>query len=164
MTVRCFLALLGVLTACAPAATVVANEGQPTVGGATHRAADAQRQYGAPVELGEGSARTYVVFDTKDGKTPLEFGIALDARALEGLPVSGTHIMDLPLPERVPLPYRFVMLDWSAQGHHPDGVYNRPHFDFHFYLTLAEEVAAITPEDPSFAMKANRVPTGDYVP
>src|SRR3954454_10583004 len=43
------------------------------------------RQYGAPVKLGNGSARTYVIFDKTSG-APVELGVALSDKALEGLP------------------------------------------------------------------------------
>src|SRR3954469_14620282 len=47
------------------------------------------RQYGAPLRVGNGRALTYVVIDQKNERTPLEIGIALDERALEGLPAEG---------------------------------------------------------------------------
>jgi hypothetical protein len=49
----------------------------------------AQRQYGAPVQLGSGRARTYVVTDQKTGN-PIEVGVALDEAALDSLPAGGS--------------------------------------------------------------------------
>jgi hypothetical protein len=98
-------------------------------------------------------------------KTPIELGVAVDSAALEGLPSTGTPVMlRLELPKLAPAPYQFVMFDWNSHGHEPEGVYNLPHFDFHFYTTSEEEVAGIVPTDPDFASDANDVPVGDFVP
>ena len=105
-----------------------------------------QRQYGVPVAVGNGSARTYVTYDVSG--TPTEVGIALDESALDGLPSPmkmpmankadahehlDSHVFDLTLPVGNPTPYKFVELDWNPGGHEPPGVYDTPHFDFHFY-------------------------------
>jgi hypothetical protein len=124
----------------------------------------AHRQYGTPVKLGQGMARAYVVLDGRAGQAPLELGIALDARALEGLSPTQASMIKVQLPAQAPAPYRFAMLDWNPAGHEPPGVYDAPHFDFHFYIVPEEEVAAILPGDPDFADQANDVPTGDQVP
>jgi hypothetical protein len=117
------------------------------------------------VKVGDGMARTYVVLDAKAGQAPVELGVALDERALEGLPMDhAMHMYELPLPAKAPAPYQFVMLDWNAHGHPPAGVYSAPHFDFHFYMVSAAERNAIVPSDPQYAAKANDLPTGAYVP
>src|SRR4051794_20280918 len=43
------------------------------------------RQYGSPVKVGNGSARTYVIFDKTNG-APVELGVALSEKAMDGLP------------------------------------------------------------------------------
>ena len=43
-------------------------------------------------------------------------------------------------------PYRFVELDWNPGGHEPAGVYDTPHFDFHFYTVDAAVRDAIDPK------------------
>lgn len=122
-------------------------------------------QYGVPVQLGDGRARTYVVIDQKSGGAPLELGIALDARALDGLPTAGGELSYvLRLPAQAPAPYQFAELDWNPQGHVPPGVYTVPHFDFHFYTISLAERNSIVPSDPQYAAKASNLPTGAYVP
>jgi hypothetical protein len=37
------------------------------------------------------------------------------------------------------------MLDWSPNGHQPAGIYDTPHFDFHFFMQDFEEVIGIAP-------------------
>ena len=118
-------------------------------------------QYGAPTRLGNGRARTYVVIDQRHDRTPLEIGVVLDERALEGLPTSGMSMLDLALPAENPTPYRLVELDWNSHGHEPDGVYSVPHFDFHFYTITAAERNAIDPValgDSTYQAMASNLP------
>jgi uncharacterized protein len=131
-----------------------------------------QRQYGTPVALGNGHARAYVVLDTKNGNVPTEIGIALDEHALEGLPAAGADPANpmsmysylLPVPANMPQPYSLVELNWNAAGHEPAGIYDSPHFDFHFYTISLAERNAIMPSDPAFATKAAKFPAAAFVP
>ena len=136
--------------------------------------AGTRRQYGVPVRVGEGRARTYVVRASRSG-APVEVGVALDQRALDGLPTAGhgdgSHgghanmvVYLLPMPAQHGTPFQFVQLDWNPAGHPPADVYDAPHFDFHFYTISQAEREAIVPTDPQFAAKANNVPSGAVVP
>jgi hypothetical protein len=159
---------LVLLAACAPDASTSPNVLQPG-SAVTNRAGydvpGMHRQYGPPVKVGDGMARTYVVLDAKSGQRPVELGFALDARALEGLPMDAAeHSFIFRLPTQAPAPYQFAELDWNPQGHPPAGVYTVPHFDFHFYAIPQSEVDAIVPSDPQFATKARNLPTGGFVP
>lgn len=126
----------------------------------------AQREYyGAPVELGEGRARTYVVVDQKRGGAPLELGIALDAAVVDGRLPDEMKSLALPLPKTAPAPYTFALFDWMPHGHVPPEIYSAPHFDFHFYLVPYDEVMAIQPDAPDYAANANSLPTDpDLIP
>jgi hypothetical protein len=117
------------------------------------QAAGTHLQYGVPVKVGNGRARTYVV---------------LDERALENLPIGGhgahgpmtEYLLQLPAQDRSP--FRFVELDWNPMGH---GLpYEAPHFDFHFYTIPVEERNSIDPSDPAFATKAANLPAADLIP
>lgn len=126
----------------------------------THEQGGIQRQYGEPQRVGNGRARVYVVIDPNRRGAPLEVGVALDEAALEGLPAPrpkpaaggdghehlDSHVYDLAMPARNPTPYRFVELDWNPGGHEPPGVYDTPHFDFHFYTVERATRDAIDPE------------------
>ena len=49
---------------------------------------------------------------------------------------SGGHgrEMDFPLASQDKIaPFKWALINWQAHGHSPIGVYDRPHFDFHFY-------------------------------
>ncbi len=132
------------------------------------------RQYGQPLRIGEGRARAYVILDAKNGKVPIEVGVALDAKALDGLPLLGgghhdlnnpeTHERLLTLPPGHGTPFQFVQLNWNPGGHEPPGIYDLPHFDFHFYTISKAERDAIMPSDPTWVAKANNLPAGDHVP
>lgn len=127
---------------------------------------------GPRVQLGNGTARTYVV--VQDGE-PTEVGVALSETALDGLPIAGhadgihvhghtTFERVLELPADNPTPYRYVLLNWNPGGHEPPGIYDRPHLDFHFYMTENEARLAIDPSDPAYQEKAERQPDADLVP
>lgn len=86
--------------------------------------------WGKRVTVGKGYAQTYVEVSSKEA---VSFGVALSPLALEGLP----HQMKeykLPLPSYKISPYKLITIDWNPHGHEPGGVYDRPHFDYHFYL------------------------------
>jgi hypothetical protein len=168
LVASCATGAVVVLAACSPDSPPTAPTMSPNAAAADRAGYDSpglHRQYGPPVKVGAGMARTYVVLDAKGGQSPVELGIALDARALEALPTApGEYSFDLRLPERSPAPYRFAELDWNPQGHPPAGVYTVPHFDFHFYTVSKADRDAIDPSDPLYAAKANDLPAGPYVP
>ena len=159
--------------ASAVLAMVIAATSVSSLSGAGNGEPQTERRYGATVNLGEAQARAYVNVDEKSGAS-LEIGVALDERALEGLPTAGTghhgghampHTYILELPEQYAKPFRFVELNWNPAGHEPTGVYEGvPHFDFHFYTITQAEREAIVPTDPQYAVKANNIPSSEYVP
>ena len=129
--------------------------------------------YGASQPLGNGTMRTYV--EMVNGE-PVEVGIALSERALEKLPghhdpggiVFEGHFMMweyvLDMPANNPTPFQHVGLNWNLMGHEPAGIYDEPHFDFHFNLISDAERRTITPEDPQFDAKAENHPAPTHVP
>jgi hypothetical protein len=146
-----------------------------TLHGCTPAAAENRfvTSYGVSIPLGNGSARSYVV---TDGDIPVEVGVALSRDALTGLPTDhspggipmpdGHHTFDyiLDMPEENPTPFRFVGLGWNPAGHEPPGIYDQPHFDFHFFTVSMEERDAIHPGDPDFEAKAARHPEPGHTP
>ena len=140
---------------------------------ASGAAASARRTtYGEPVTVGRGTARTYV---TITNGVPAEVGVALSEAALTGLPdehaAGGVHAHGhitfehvLQLPERNPTPFRHVLLNWNPGGHEPPGIYDTPHFDFHFYVIDDAERLAIDPADPDYQRKAERKPAPEFIP
>jgi hypothetical protein len=176
-----FLVLGGILlAACAdPGSTSTSSSaGAADYSRAGYDQAGAHRQYGVPVSVGQGRARTYVVLDEKNGGTPLEIGVALDERALDGLPagmagaapdefgmpMSMGNEYILPLPTHNPTPYQLVVLNWNPNGHAPPQLYGKPHFDFHFYTIDNATRLSIVPSDPDYAAKAANFPGAKMPP
>ena len=136
-------------------------------------------QYGPAVKVGKGTVRTYVVRDAKTD-APLELGVAMSEGSMEGLPPRDphaahkaaasahehvdNHVYLLSLPKGGVAPYKFVELDWNPGGHEPPGIYDEPHFDFHFYTISREERASIVPSDSLFQKKAEMLPAESQRP
>lgn len=152
--------------------------------GGTDAPASALTSYGAPAPLGNGRVRAYVTVDANDPDKPLELGVTLTPGALEGLPApkpkadghgahgasaphSGheqldSHTQLLDLPGRNPTPFQFVQLDWNPAGHEPPGIYDLPHFDFHFWTASKDVRAQIVPDHPEFERRASGIPPREF--
>jgi len=159
--------------------TLLAGCDEPTVPTEKNRAAPVPiaevagghsiRHYGMPMRVGAGIARTYVILSSADRDVPLEIGVALSERALDGLPAGeGGHealfATLLTLPVKNPTPYQFVELDWNPAGHEPATIYGLPHFDFHFYTVSRETRSSIVPTNPQFAAQAANFPGEEFRP
>jgi hypothetical protein len=117
--------------------------------------------FGPSQDLGNGNAKTYV---TLDGERPTEVGVRLSSTALEGLPESGRMLM-LDFPDQAAITaFDHVMLNWNPQGHDPVELFGKPHFDFHFDMVDMATMHGITPDDPTYAAKAEHLPEAEYVP
>ncbi|MGH7668803.1 MAG: hypothetical protein ACRENQ_04855 [Gemmatimonadaceae bacterium] len=115
-------------------------------------------EYGAAIAVGNGTGRSYQV--VQNG-APIELGMALSQGALDSLPSApkmGGYEYLLPLPSSNLTQYQVIGLNWNPTGHPPAGVYNVPHFDFHFYMVSLAERNAIDPSDPAFASDAANLP------
>ena len=115
--------------------------------------------YGPSVPLGNGVARAWVSEDSEGNPTGV--GVNLSEKALENLPEEPMNIV-LYLPNNGATDfYTHVLLDWNPQGHEPPGVYDTPHFDFHFYIIPVEDRLAIEGDDlAEFAAE----PPAQYIP
>jgi len=122
-----------------------------------------QTYQGTPTSIGQGEARSFVTF-AADGH-PTVIGIMLSEKALVGLP-SNEHEYEysLPLPpEFAGTGYQQVVLDWNPHGHPPEGIYDRPHFDFHFYMIDAADRKKITAVGDDLA-RAHKAPPAEHMP
>ncbi|WP_373998141.1 DUF5602 domain-containing protein [Bdellovibrio bacteriovorus] len=99
--------------------------------------------YGDAVAMGEGTAKAFA--DIGEDGTPYSVGLALTDGALNALPQHepGEYTLKLPSILNIP-PYNHMVINWMPHGHEPDGIYNRPHFDFHFYFIDEATRKAIT--------------------
>ena len=137
----------------------------------------ATRAAGPAQTVGDGKIRTYIIVDEKDPRVPLEVGVAMSEGVMNNLPAPAAAMADmkgmdhasmaatmnmnmylLDLPSLNPTPYKFVQFDWNPVGHEPAGIYDLPHFDFHFYTVPVSVRNSILPTDPAFATKAASFP------
>jgi len=56
---------------------------------------------------------------------------------------------DLSFPDNVPAPFEYAGLGWNPQGHTPENVYTKPHFDIHFYFNDWDTIDDIGLKDPT---------------
>ena len=103
---------------------------------------------GATTAIGDGTAWTEVNLDATG--TPTALWIVMTSDALDNLPAGHgqppEYVLSLPAGATVP-PYDHVSVDWNAHGHAPPGVYDVPHFDYHFYFQSITERDRIGPDD-----------------
>jgi hypothetical protein len=116
----------------------------------------------------DGKAWTWLQLD-KWGR-PEKIAVAIDDAALSSLDGAGSpgHIdlnnVSLKFhPMAATTLFRHVWLNWHPQGHEPPGIYDLPHFDFHFYLQTDAERSAI-PDYATDSAKFNNFPAPAYLP
>jgi hypothetical protein len=117
--------------------------------------------------LGNGSA---YAFETIDGNgKPIAIGVRMSEAALTGLQSEPPKDGDgwetiIPLPkEAATSGYDLIGIDWNPKGHIPIGVYDKPHFDFHFYMISQAKKDSITAKGEDLA-RADKAPAPEYMP
>jgi hypothetical protein len=119
---------------------------------------------GEAKRVGNGVAYSWVVLNEK-GK-PSSLGITLTETALEGLTQTQPEgklgpEYNLTLPkEAMKTAFRHISLGWNPLGHEPPGVYDKAHFDFHFYMISVEDREKITATGADVATCRKAVPGG----
>lgn len=117
--------------------------------------------YGPEKPLGGGVAKAFITLNYAGN--PVNVGFAISETAMNNLPHDEDHYglaLDLPSQANGKTPFKFLGLDYNPHGHEPVGVYNVPHFDFHFYKITNAERLAITAGDP----KLDVLPAESYLP
>jgi hypothetical protein len=131
---------------------------------------DTLRIHGSNTKFGLSLVESYADVN-KDGDLEA-IGISFDKNFIEQLPdaltdghrchdLDGDDVIDsrteclhwhekvLPLPTNISrrddVPFKWVLLNWNPHGHMPEGVWNTPHFDVHFYIEPIENVFALMP-------------------
>ncbi len=125
---------------------------------------------GTETTFQHGKAWTWVEMNAQN--QPVRIGISINDAAMNSLdtshPGAGGHShvngLSLALPSRsADIPFRHILLDWNPHGHEPAGLYDQPHFDFHFYLTSEADRKAIPPYAVDSSKFLNR-PGAAYLP
>ncbi|MGG9964203.1 hypothetical protein [Ferruginibacter sp. SUN106] len=114
-----------------------------------------------------GKAWTWIQLNN-DGN-PERMALSIDDAALNSVAVGtgttgGEHHHDNNVvlkfhPKAAATIFNYVGLDWNPDGHPPVGIYDKPHFDFHFYMASPEETATYL--DP---VKLDASLPADYLP
>lgn len=103
--------------------------------------------YGPEVKMGNGKARSF--FEPDENNHPKSIGIAIDVAALENLPEQETSfVLQVPQIVKQTTPYNHISLDWGPHGHGPVSIYDKPHFDIHFYMITETEQNSIDTTKP----------------
>lgn len=117
-----------------------------------------------------GKAWTWIRL-SKSGN-PERVGITIDSLAMRSLdPGEGhnnghSHVNSISVnfPSQAgATPFRHAMLDWNPLGHEPAGLYDKPHFDFHFYMIPESERMAI-PAYEADSLRFKDYPAPSYMP
>jgi len=136
--------------------------------GSAWGAADSEIHAGPAVAIGKGEAHTFV--RTGPGGEVSAIGIVLTAGALDGLPAAEpggdpTFSYQLAMPPDGPRTvFDHVGIDWESAGHPPPKVYDKPHFDFHFYVVSREEVEQVAFASPDDSGAAAQQPPAELMP
>jgi hypothetical protein len=145
--------------------TVAAILAALSLGCSTTRSA---RVLGTPSNLGNGTVASYSELDASGA--PKAIGLVFSASALDALPTAPSdghrcfdanndgvidpatecspwHERVLPVPteasRRTDVPFKWALLNWNPHGHIPPGVFDKPHFDVHFYIESIENIFAL---------------------
>ena len=118
--------------------------------------------------LGNGVVWSWVKSDEKGN--PMALGVTFTETALSGLPENPPadalygweYAVALPK-QVVAAPFTHVGIDWNPHGHIPPGIYDVPHFDFHFYLITPKERDKITARGTDLA-KCYMKPASKFIP
>lgn len=146
-------------------------------------------EYGESAPRGDG---TLTAYSQVDQGRPTAVGLLLTQDALQGLPydppTAGLWCYDKdgdgqvdPMHEcaggyedvlhlgeefrsEVDSPFTYVLNNWNPHGHMPPGVYDKPHFDVHFYTNANEERLAIRPGPCEVLVHCDDYPLGKNLP
>ncbi len=112
-------------------------------------------EFGPSVSLGGGKVRSYMVL--KKNRRPQEIGILFTGSSLMQLPGGDMpmsdgrwdvldeygsvvwpccgyeHVLELPASAKRTTHFKHLVVNWNNHGHPPPAIYDKPHFDFHFY-------------------------------
>lgn len=115
---------------------------------------------GDTLPMGRGSLRSFVRTDSAGTVTAV--GVTFDEAALEALPATDAEYV-LPLRSGGASPFKEIAVNWNAHGHEPPGIYDVPHFDFHFYMVDETGRDVITVDQAGMA-RISKAPPEKQVP
>lgn len=123
------------------------------------KSADIRTFYGPTQPVGNGVGRAWVQVNASGD--PTSVGITLSGKALERLPEEDAQFVFFFPKVKGKNFYTHMLVDWNPHGHEPAHIYDKPHFDFHFYIIPNEARLAIGPND---LVQFANAPAPQYVP
>ncbi len=122
---------------------------------------------GETKRLGGGLVQTWVKVDAANKPTAL--GLTLSESVFQDLSPSSASQLPMNLPaQATTTAFTHISVDWNPQGHEPAGIYDKPHFDLHFYVITPEERNSILPSGDVTALTksppAEAIPAGYNLP
>lgn len=87
---------------------------------------------GDSVSVGNGKAKSWVTLD--DNGNPMAVGVNFGETSLQNLTDTGGVEFTLAIPSQgAATGLNHIGFNWNPRGHEPRGIYDKPHFDIHFY-------------------------------
>ena len=108
----------------------------------------------------QGMGRSWITLNAIGA--PFQLAISISDAALNSMPEHGDEsevMLSLPAAAKHATPFDHIAIGWNPHGHDPSGVYDKPHFDFHFYMVCETEVSASTD-----TVKLDLNPPAAYLP
>ncbi|TAM57687.1 hypothetical protein EPN52_12600 [bacterium] len=93
----------------------------------------------------------------------IAIGITFPESMLIGLPAQPVETVLRIAQATTQTPFTHIAIDWNPQGHEPQQIYGKPHFDFHFYTLSEQTRAGITASGDDLA-RVEKKPNPDSVP
>jgi hypothetical protein len=118
--------------------------------------------------VGHGKANSF--FTINKVGIPQELGIEMTAEAINGIThdPATQHGASFGLqfdPSVKELsPFDHIEFNWNPHGHPPAGLFDQPHFDFHFYMITEAERDIIPPCDASTMKFHDSLPPSGFIP
>lgn len=114
---------------------------------------------GKAVTFCHGKATSFVTKDSKGN--PICIGFSFSEEALRNLPDSN-FMTEIPVPANNGTLVDHISFDFNAHGHEPPGIYDKAHFDVHFYMIpQAEQNMIVIGPEMEVLPAAEFIPT-DY--
>jgi len=108
------------------------------------------------VTLCNGKAQSFVCKDAQGN--PVSIGFVFSEEVLKHLPSEMT-MTSIPVPKNNGTLVDHISVDYQPIGHEPPGVYDKPHFDIHFYM-ISESEQMMIDNGP----KMESLPPAEFIP
>jgi len=121
---------------------------------------DTKTFFGDTEQIYDGQVTNWI---RTENNFPIELGITIDQETLNTLPTTGEQengfILHISNKAKELTTIDHIELGWNPTGHPPAGIYDLPHFDFHYYMVTEEEV-----HNTMVEATMEIAPPADYLP